>query len=334
MSTLPETMTAVLPGEVSGARVAHVTTLPVPVPVPGSGEVLIKVAAAGVNRGDLAQVAGMYPPPPGAPQTLGLEVSGTIVDGGPNSSRWSVGDEVCALVAGGGYAEYCIAHEGSVLPVPRGVSLIDAAALAEVYMTVWTNVVDRARLKAGETLLVHGGSSGIGTAAIQLFAARGNRVFTTAGSAEKCAACMKLGAALAVNYREEDFVAAVRQATDGAGVDVILDMVGGDYIQKNISLLKVEGRLVNIAFQHGSQADLNLMILMLKRLTITGSTLRARANTEKAEIARAIEREVWPLIEAGRIKPIVDSVMPLSKAAEAHARMAGSSHIGKILLTP
>jgi putative PIG3 family NAD(P)H quinone oxidoreductase len=214
------------------------------------------------------------------------------------------------------------------------VSLIDAAALPEVYMTVWTNVVDRARLKQGETLLVHGGSSGIGTAAIQLFAARGNRVFTTAGSAEKCAACVKLGAALAVNYRKEDFVAAVRQATDGAGVDVILDMVGGDYIQKNISLLKVEGRLVNIAFQHGSQADLNLMILMLKRLTITGSTLRARANAEKAEIARAVEREVWPLIEAGRIKPIVDSVMPLAKAAEAHARMAGSSHIGKILLTP
>jgi putative PIG3 family NAD(P)H quinone oxidoreductase len=326
-------MTAVLATELSGERIAQLTTLPVPVPTPGSGEVLIKVAAAGVNRGDLAQVAGMYPPPPGAPQTLGLEVSGTIVDGGPNSSRWNVGDQVCALVGGGGYAEYCIAHEGNVLPVPRSVSLIDAAALPEVYMTVWTNIVDRARLKPGETLLVHGGSSGIGTAAIQLFTARGHRVFTTAGSAAKCAACVRLGAALAVNYREDDFVAAIRQATDGAGVDVILDMVGGDYIQKNISLLKVEGRLVNIAFQRGSQADLNLMILMLKRLTITGSTLRARANAEKAEIARAVEREVWPWIETGRIRPIVDSVMPLAKAAEAHARMAASSHIGKILLT-
>jgi putative PIG3 family NAD(P)H quinone oxidoreductase len=334
LTKLPETMTAVVPAETSGSRAAVLTTLPVPVPEPGSGEVLIKVAAAGVNRGDLAQVAGMYPPPPGAPQTLGLEVSGTIVAGAPNSSRWSVGDEVCALVAGGGYAEYCIAHEGSVLPVPRGVTLVDAAALPEVYMTVWTNVVDRARLKAGETLLVHGGSSGIGTAAIQLFAARGHRVFTTAGSADKCEACVKLGATRAINYREEDFVAAVRTATDGAGVDVILDMVGGDYIQKNISLLKVEGRLVNIAFQHGSQADLNLMIVMLKRLTITGSTLRARANAEKALIARSVEREVWPLIEAGRIKPVVDSVMPLAKAAEAHARMAGSGHIGKILLTP
>ena len=201
-------------------------------------------------------------------------------------------------------------------------------------MTVWTNVVDRARLKPGETLLVHGGSSGIGTAAIQLFAARGHRVFTTAGSAAKCAACMKLGAARAINYREEDFVEAVRAETGGAGVDVILDMVGGDYIAKNVSLLNLEGRLVNIAFQHGAQADLNLMLVMLKRLTITGSTLRARAHAEKALIARSVEAEVWPLIEAGRIKPIVDSILPLAKVAEAHVRMAGSSHIGKILLTP
>jgi putative PIG3 family NAD(P)H quinone oxidoreductase len=248
--------------------------------------------------------------------------------------RWDLGDEVCALVSGGGYAEYCIAHEGSVLPKPPRVSLVDAAALPEVYMTVWTNVVDRARLKDGETLLVHGGSSGIGTAAIQLFATRGHRVFTTAGSAEKVKACVELGATRAINYREEDFVEVVRQETGGAGVDVILDMVGGDYIAKNVGLLKLEGRLVNIAFQQGSQANLNLMLVMLKRLTITGSTLRARANTEKAEIARAVEREVWPLLVNGRIRPIVDSVMPLAKAAEAHARMAGSSHIGKILLTP
>jgi NADPH2:quinone reductase len=330
--TLPQTMAAVVSTEKSGERLANLVDLPVP--KPGPGEVLIKVAAAGVNRGDLAQVAGMYPPPPGAPQTLGLEVSGTIVSSGANVERWDLGDEVCALVAGGGYAEYCVAHEGSVLPKPPRVSLVDAAALPEVYMTVWTNVVDRARLKEGETLLVHGGSSGIGTAAIQLFAARGHRVFTTAGSAAKCAACVDLGAARAINYREEDFVEVVRQETGGAGVDVILDMVGGDYIAKNVGLLKLEGRLVNIAFQQGSQANLNLMLVMLKRLTITGSTLRARANAEKAAIAAAVEREVWPLLVNGRIKPIVDSVMPLAKAAEAHARMAGSSHIGKILLTP
>jgi NADPH:quinone reductase len=311
MQTLPQTMTAVVPGEDAGARVVRLVQLPVP--KPQAGEVLIKVAGAGVNRGDLAQVAGMYPPPPGAPQTLGLEVSGTVVSTGTNVERWDLGDEVCALVAGGGYAEYCIAHEGSVLPKPSRVSLVDAAALPEVYMTVWTNVVDRARLKEGETLLVHGGSSGIGTAAIQLFAARGHRVFTTAGSAEKCKACTE---------------------PDGAGVDVILDMVGGDYIAKNVGLLKLEGRLVNIAFQQGSQANLNLMLVMLKRLTITGSTLRARANAEKAAIAAAVEREVWPLLVNGRIKPVVDSVMPLHKAAEAHERMAGSSHIGKILLTP
>jgi NADPH:quinone reductase len=332
MQTLPQTMTAVVPGEDAGARVVRLVQLPVP--KPQAGEVLIKVAGAGVNRGDLAQVAGMYPPPPGAPQTLGLEVSGTVVSTGTNVERWDLGDEVCALVAGGGYAEYCIAHEGSVLPKPSRVSLVDAAALPEVYMTVWTNVVDRARLKEGETLLVHGGSSGIGTAAIQLFAARGHRVFTTAGSAEKCKACTELGAARAINYREEDFVEVVRKETDGAGVDVILDMVGGDYIAKNVGLLKLEGRLVNIAFQQGSQANLNLMLVMLKRLTITGSTLRARANAEKAAIAAAVEREVWPLLVNGRIKPVVDSVMPLHKAAEAHERMAGSSHIGKILLTP
>ena len=332
MQTLPQTMTAVVPGEEAGVRVARLVQ--VPVPIPGPGEVLIKVAAAGVNRGDLVQVAGMYPPPPGAPQTLGLEVSGTVVASGPNVERWDLRDEVCALVAGGGYAEYCIAHEGSVLPKPPGVSLIDAAALPEVYMTVWTNVVDRARLKEGETFLVHGGSSGIGTAAIQLFAARGHRVFATAGSAEKCKACVELGASRAVNYREEDFVEVLRSETGGAGVDVILDMVGGDYVAKNLSLLKLEGRLVNIAFQQGSQANLNLMILMLKRLTITGSTLRARSHAEKAAIAQSVEREVWPLIRNGRIKPVVDSVMPLSQVAEAHARMAGSSHIGKILLTP
>jgi putative PIG3 family NAD(P)H quinone oxidoreductase len=330
--TLPSRMRAVVPGKVEGTPAPVVEEIAVP--EPGREEILIKVAAAGVNRGDLMQVTGMYPPPAGAPQTLGLEASGIVVAVGAGVTRWRIGDEVCVLVAGGGYAEYCIAHEGSALPPPKGVSLVHAAALPEAYFTVWTNLVDRARLKAGETLLVHGGSSGIGTAAIQLFAARGHRVFTTAGSADKCAACVKLGAARAINYREEDFVDVLRAETGNAGVDVILDMVGGDYILKNISLLKTEGRLVNIAFQQGAQATLNLLVVMLKRLTITGSTLRVRSHAEKAEIARAVEREVWPLIGEGRIAPIVDSTFPFAKVAEAHARMAGSTHIGKILLTP
>lgn len=332
MPIIPETMRAAIAAEVSGARAVKVVN--VQVPKPGPQEVLIKVAAAGVNRADLAQVMGMYPPPPGAPQTLGMEASGVVVATGTSTSPWNLGDEVCVLVAGGGYAEYCIAHEGSALPVPRGVSLINAAALPEAHFTVWTNIVDRARLAPGESLLVHGGSSGIGTAAIQVFAARGHRVYTTAGSADKCAACVKLGAARAVNYRDEDFVEVLGWETEGKGVDVILDMVGGSYIEKNIQLLKLEGRLVNIAFQQGSQANLNLLPLMLKRLTMTGSTLRARRPEEKARIAQSVLREVWPLIEQGRVKPIVDSVFPLAKAAEAHARIAGSSHIGKILLTP
>ncbi len=332
MTTLPPRMKAAVPGEIEGKKIPVVHEIDVP--LPGAEEILIKVAAAGLNRGDLMQVMGLYPPPQGAPQTLGLEASGTVVAVGAGVKRFRVGDEVCALVAGGGYAEYCIAHEGSTLPVPRGVSLIDAAALPEAHFTVWTNVVDRARLRPSETLLVHGGSSGIGTAAIQLFTARGHRVFTTAGSADKCAACVSLGAARAINYRDEDFVEVVRAETGGAGVDVILDMVGGDYIKKNIGLLKLEGRLVNIAFQQGAEATLNLLMIMLKRLTITGSTLRARTHGEKFEIARALEREVWPLIVAGRVKPIVDSVFPLAAAAEAQAKMAGSSHIGKILLTP
>lgn len=332
MTTLPARMKAAVAGEIEGKKIPVIQEIDVP--LPGAEEILIKVAAAGLNRGDLMQVMGLYPPPAGASQTLGLEVSGTVVAVGAGVKRYRIGDAVCALVAGGGYAEYCIAHEGSALPVPRGVSLVDAAALPEAHFTVWTNVVDRARLRPSETLLVHGGSSGIGTAAIQLFAARGHRVFSTAGSADKCAACVNLGATRAINYRVEDFVEVVRAETGGAGVDVILDMVGGDYIKKNIGLLKLEGRLVNIAFQQGAEATLNLLMIMLKRLTITGSTLRARTHGEKFEIARAVEREVWPLIEAGRVKPIVDSIFPLAAAAEAQAKMAGSSHIGKILLTP
>lgn len=332
MSTIPPKMKAVVAGQ-AGNKPAPVVQV-IDTPQPGANEILIRVAATGLNRGDLMQVAGLYPPPPRAPATLGLEASGTVVAVGPGTTLHRVGDAVCALVAGGGYAEYCVVHEGSALPVPKGVSPVEAAALPEAHFTVWTNVVDRARLKPGETLLVHGGSSGIGTAAIQLFAARGHRVFTTAGSADKCLACERLGATQAVNYREADFAEVVRAATDGAGVDVILDMVGGDYIVKNIGLLKLEGRLVNIAFQNGAQATLNLLPLMLKRLTLTGSTLRARSVAEKAEIARSVQTHVWPLVESGRVKPIVDSVFPMDRVAEAHAKMAGSSHIGKILLTP
>jgi NADPH2:quinone reductase len=332
MNAIPAKMRAVLAGKIDGKPTPVVQEIDTP--QPGPHELLIKVAATGLNRGDLMQVMGLYPPPPGAPQTLGLEASGTVVATGASVSRFKVGDAVCVLVAGGGYAEYCVAHEGSALPVPKGVSLVDAAALPEAHFTVWTNVVDRARLKTGETLLVHGGSSGIGTAAIQLFAARGHRVFTTAGSADKCDACVKFGAVKAVNYREADFAEIVRAETGGAGVDVILDMVGGDYIKKNIGLLKTEGRLVNIAFQQGAEATLNLLVIMLKRLTITGSTLRARTAAEKAEIAQSVLTQVWPLIEAGKVKPVVDSVFKMDQVAEAQAKMAGSSHIGKILLTP
>lgn len=332
MSSIPAKMRAVLAGKVDGKPMPVVEIIDTP--QPGPHELLIKVAATGLNRGDLMQVMGLYPPPPGAPATLGLEASGTVVAVGPNVSLHKVGDPVCVLVAGGGYAEYCVAHEGSALPVPKGVSLVDAAALPEAHFTVWTNVVDRARLRPGETLLVHGGSSGIGTAAIQLFAARGHRVFTTAGSADKCDACVKFGAAKAINYREADFAEVVRAETGGAGVDVILDMVGGDYIKKNIGLLKTEGRLVNIAFQQGAEATLNLLVIMLKRLTITGSTLRARTAAEKSEIAQSVLTQVWPLIEAGKVRPVVDSVFSMDRVAEAQAKMAGSSHIGKILLTP
>ena len=331
MTNLPETMRAVLPGEESGKRIPKLVKLPVP--KPGPHDVLIKVAAAGLNRADLLQVQVMYPPPPGAPDTIGMEASGTVVATGSSVSHWKAGDQVCALIPGGGYAEYCIAHEGSVLPVPKGVSLVDAAALPEAYFTVWTNVVDRARLASGETFLVHGGSSGIGTAAIQLFAARGHRVFATAGSQEKCDACKKLGATRAINYKTEDFVAVVKEETKNAGVDVILDMVGGSYVAKNLQALKLEGRLVNIAFQEGAEVTLNMLIVMLKRLTLTGSTLRPRTPEQKAEIGKSLAREVWPLLDQGRIKPVVDSVFPLEKVADAHARMAGSQHIGKILLS-
>jgi putative PIG3 family NAD(P)H quinone oxidoreductase len=304
----------------------------IPRPEPKEGEVLIKVAAAGLNRADIAQAMGGYPPPPGAPATLGLEVSGEIIATGANVRGLREGDLVCALLGGGGYAEYCTVSERCVLPVPKGVSLVDAAALPEVHFTVWTNLIDTARLKQGESVLIHGGSSGIGTAAIQLCAARGHRVFATAGSAEKCDACMKLGASRAINYRSEDFVDIVKKETGGRGVDVILDMVGGDYIQKNMSAAALWGRIVNIAYQSGMTASVNFAPMLMKRLSLLATTLRARSNDEKGAIRDQLAREVWPLIEAGKIRPVVDHVYPLSEAQVAHKRMAESAHIGKLLL--
>ncbi|MFP3943369.1 MAG: NAD(P)H-quinone oxidoreductase [Alphaproteobacteria bacterium] len=324
-------MTAIAIREPGGPEVLVPAELPVPSPAPG--QVLVRVAASGVNRPDVVQRLGLYPPPPGAPDTPGLEVAGEVVKTGPGVDGLSIGDRVTALVAGGGYAEYCVVDAPLALPVPSPLTMEEAAALPETFFTVWTNVFDRARLQAGERFLVHGGSSGIGTTAIQLANVFGARVFATAGSAEKCAACERLGAERAINYREEDFVEAVKDATNGEGVDVILDMVGGDYVARNIACLRREGRLVNIAFLKGAKVELDLLPVMLKRLTLTGSTLRARALEEKAQIAGALRREVWPLLEAGRVGPVMDSRFPLAEAAAAHARMESGAHIGKIVLT-
>jgi NADPH2:quinone reductase len=301
-------------------------------PQPKSGEVLIKVAAAGLNRADLIQAQGGYPPPPGAPATLGMEVSGEIAALGPEVRNLREGDKVCALLAGGGYAEYCAASAGSVLPIPRNVGLVEAAALPEVHFTVWTNLIDSARLRDGESVLVHGGSSGIGTAAIQLCAAMGHRVFATAGTQPKCDACRALGAARTINYRDEDFVEVIKSETGGRGVDVILDMVGGDYIQRNFSAAAVWGRVVNIAFQAGMTANVNFAGMLMKRLAFMATTLRARTEAEKRAIRDALAENVWPLLEAGKIKPVIDRIFPLADAGAAHQRMAGGEHIGKILL--
>lgn len=330
MTAIPKMMTAYVPGKMDG-KPAPVATQ-IPVPTPEHGQILIKVSATALNRADLLQTMGLYPPPPGAPATLGLEASGTVAALGAGVTQWTLGDQVCALLPGGGYAEYCVVDQGSVLRVPKGVSTVDAAALPEVYFTVWTNVMDRCRLAPGETFLVHGGSSGIGTAAIQLMAQRGHKVFATAGGPDKCKACEDLGATRAINYKTEDFGEVIRSATEGQGVDVILDMVGGDYIAKNIVLLKTEGRLVNIGYQNGSEAKINFITVLLKRLTITASTLRIRAPAEKQAIRDSVAREVWPLIESGKIKPVIDRIYPHAEAMEAQARMASSAHIGKILL--
>ncbi|RAI32034.1 NAD(P)H-quinone oxidoreductase [Rhodoplanes serenus] len=303
-----------------------------PVPAPGPGEILVKVEAAGVNRPDVAQRKGHYPPPPGAPDIPGLEIAGTVVACGEGATRFALGDRVMALVAGGGYAPYCVAHESHALPVPDGLSAAEAAAIPETLFTVWHNVFERGGLKAGETLLVHGGSSGIGTMAIQLAKAFGARVIVTAGSAEKCDACRKLGADVAVNYREQDFVAETKAATNGAGVTLILDMVGGDYIERNYEAAAVEGRIVQIAFQGSPKATVDFRRIMLKRLHHTGSTLRARSTADKAAIVRAAGEAVLPLIAAGRVRPVMDRTFPLAEAAAAHARMESSAHIGKIVL--
>ncbi|MGQ0740907.1 MAG: NAD(P)H-quinone oxidoreductase [Alphaproteobacteria bacterium] len=304
--------------------------------VPGTapGQVLIKVAAAGLNRADLLQAEGRYPPPKGAPETLGLEVSGTIVAAGDGVRAYGKGDPVCALLQGGGYAEFAAASELCVLPAPEGVALRDAAALPEAYFTVWANLFDGARMRPGETLLVHGGTSGIGTAAIQLMRARGHPVFATAGSPEKCKACIELGAVRAIDYRSEDFVAAMKEETGGRGVDVILDIVGGDYVERNLAALARGGRLVNIAYQKGSRVELDLQIMLARSLTMTASALRPRSNEEKGSIRDALLREVWPLFAQGRIRPVIDMVFPLAEAGKAHAHMRAGSHIGKILLIP
>ena len=302
-------------------------------PRPGSGEVLIKVAAAGVNRPDVLQRKGLYPAPKGHSPLPGLEVAGHIAAVGEGCTRFKAGDAVMALVNGGGYAPYAVADEVATIAVPAGIRLIEAAAMPEALFTVWHNVFERGALKSGETFLVHGGSSGIGTTAIQLAKAFGARVITTAGSAEKCEACRKLGADLAVDYKSEDFVAATKAATGGSGADVILDMVGGDYIERNYEAAAVEGRIVQIGFQGSPRATVDFRRILLKRLHHTGSTLRSRSVADKAAIARAVEEKAWPLIAAGRVRPVMDKTFPLAAAADAHARMESSAHIGKIVLT-
>jgi NADPH2:quinone reductase len=330
MASFPATMTAIVI-KAPGAPEMLVPE-PRPVPQPGAGEILIKVAAAGVNRPDVMQRKGLYPPPAGVTDIPGLEIAGSVVACGGGAMRWKVGDEVAALVSGGGYAEYCLAHESHALPVPAGLTAVEAAAVPETFFTVWHNVFERGGLKAGETLLVHGGSSGIGTVAIQLAKAFDASVIATAGNAAKCDACRRLGADVAINYRTEDFVALTKNATGGAGAEVILDMVGGDYIERNYEAAAVEGRIVQIAFAGSPRATVDFRRIMLKRLHHTGSTLRSRSIADKAAIAAAVERQVWPLVAGGKVRPVIDSTFALRDAAQAHTRMETSEHIGKIVL--
>lgn len=330
MTSLPETMTAIDPGESGGPEVL----VPVerPVPRPGPGEVLVRVGAAGVNRPDVAQRLGLYPPPPGAPSIPGLEIAGEVVVVGEGVESLAPGQSVCALVAGGGYAQYCAAPAGQCLPVPPGLTLVDAAALPETFFTVWSNLFQRGGARAGDTVLVHGGTSGIGTTAILLGRAFGLTVIVTAGSDAKCARALEIGAAHAINYRTADFVEAVKAITSGRGVDIVLDMIGGDYVPRNLACLAEDGRHVSIAAQRGPQAEIPLWPVMRKRLTLSGSTLRARPVAFKSALADELRQQVWPLIAAGRIRPVIDSVFPLTKAADAHRRMESSGHVGKIVL--
>lgn len=303
------------------------------VPNPADTQILVRVRAAGVNRPDVMQRQGKYPPPPGAPDYPGLEIAGEVAALGAKTSRWKVGDKVCALVAGGGYAEYALVDETNALPVPKGFSFTEAAALPETFFTVWHNVFERGRLKAGETMLIHGGTSGIGTTAIMLAKAFGAKAIATAGSKEKCDACVTLGADFAIDYKTQDFVALTKEHTGGKGADLIIDMVGGDYVDRNLDAAAVEGRIVQIATQKGFKVEMNLLKIMSKRLTFTGSTLRPRPIADKAEIADALRAKVWPLLDGGKIKPVIDSTFPLAEANKAHARMESSGHVGKIVLT-
>jgi len=304
-----------------------------PVPVPKDGEVLVRVAAAGVNRPDVMQRQGRYPPPPGASDLPGLEVAGEIAALGPKVSGLAVGDAVTALLPGGGYAAYAIAAAPLCLPIPKGTSMVEAAAIPETFFTVWTNLFDRGRCKAGETVLIHGGTSGIGTTAIQLASAWGARVFATAGSDDKARACERLGAVRGINYRTEDFVEVMRTETAGKGVDVTLDMVAGSYVPRNLDIAALEGRIVVISLLGGSRAEVNMGVILAKRLTLTGSTLRARTVAQKAEVADAVRKNIWPLLEAGRVRPVIHATFPLAEASEAHRLMETSNHIGKIVLT-
>jgi len=329
--SLPQKMRAVEISTPGGPEVLTPAERPVPSPKPN--EILVKVAAAGVNRPDILQRMGLYAVPPDASDLPGLEIAGEVAACGAAVTMWKPGDKVCALVHGGGYAEYCVTPEVQVLPVPKGLSLVEAASLPETFFTVWSNVFDRAGLKRGESLLVQGGSSGIGVTAIQMAVAMGNRVFATAGSDEKCAACVKLGAEKAINYKTQDFAAEVNAATGGKGVNVILDMVGGDYVPKELKCLAEEGRLVFIAFLRGPKTELDINELMRRRLTISGSTLRPRPVEFKGAIAKSLRERIWPHIEAGKIKPVIYKTFPLAEAREAHKLMESSQHVGKIVLT-
>src|SRR5271170_6092113 len=330
--TVPETMIAVeivAPGGPDMLR-----GVPRPTPRPGPGELLVRVRAAGVNRADITQRLGKYPPPRGASDIPGLEIAGEVAAAGTGAARWRAGDRLCALVAAGGYADYCTVPEPQCLPVPKGFDFVQGAALPEALFTVWDNLIERGRLKPGETVLIHGGASGVGTMAIQLATSLGARVFATAGSPEKCRACEKLGAERAINYRTQDFGAAVAAATEGRGVDVILDIVGGDYIARNLRALALEGRLVQIGFQDGADRQIDLSPIMVKRLTLTGSTLRPRSVADKGAIAAALLQRVWPHLETGRIKPVIAATFPLVDADRAHGLLESGTHIGKIILVP